>query len=116
MDGCAKLVVSAELGGGVSDSSAGEVEADSTPTEIDMKPTLLTIITGSLSLAVAGLLVSSCGSLSTEVSHRMGPPGKDLQMDDSMHNHPSNVSSSEGTHRMGPAGKDRQMEDSEHNR
>jgi hypothetical protein len=83
-------------------------EAESTPTAIDMKPTLLTIITGSLSLAVAGLLASSCSTTfntSSEGTHRMGPPGKDRQMDDSMHNHPGNVSSSEGTHRMGPPGK-----------
>ena len=69
-----------------------------------MKPTL-TFIAGSLSFVVAGLLVSSCGSLSTEVSHRMGPPGKDAQMDDSMHNRPADVSYSEGMHRMGPPGK-----------
>ena len=102
MKGWARLMVSAELGGGVSSFSAGG--ADSTPTAIDMKPTLLTIVTRSLSLAVAGLLVSSCYT-STEVSHRMGPPGKDARMDDSMHNHSANWSYSDSTHRMGPPGK-----------
>jgi hypothetical protein len=77
----------------------------------------LAIIAGAMSLALWGLLATSCAdSSATDGTHRMGAPGKDREMKDSEHPGSSSPSTAEGTHRMGPAGKDRQMKDSEHNR
>ena len=81
-----------------------------------MKTTVITIA-GAASLVLSGLLASSCSySEPTRGTHRMGPPGKDREMNDSAHQRTFSPSGAEGTHRMGPPGKDRQMNDSEHNR